>query len=69
MDLQEELRQEATLFVLPNKGPKIVPTAVPECPNSFLAESANLFLAGGLQGIPATATTQESFELPPLRET
>ena len=64
--LQEELRQEAPLFVPASKGPENAPISTPEDLNSFPAQRQNIFPIGGLEGIPATSTAQESSDGPSL---
>ena len=49
-------------------GPEIVPEVAPENLSQFPVQRQHMFPMGGLEGIPATSTAQESSEAPPISE-
>ena len=71
MEGEEDLKRlhdEVPLSVPAENRPDIVPEVVPENVSQIPASRQQLFSMGGLEGIPATSTTQESPERPPISE-
>ena len=62
----ERLHDEVPLSVLDENRSNTVPEVVPENLSQIPASRQQLFSMGGLEGIPATSTTQESSEDPPI---
>ena len=60
----ERLHDEVPLSEPAKKGPKNAVVISPDIQSPFPAQRQNIFPIGGLEGIPATSTTQESSDSP-----
>ena len=64
----ERLHDKVPLSEPARKGPENAAVISPEIQSPFPAQRQNIFPIGGLEGIPATSTAQESSEGPPISE-
>ena len=62
----ERLHDEVPLSEPARKGPENATVITPEIQSPFPAQRQNIFPIGGLEGIPATSTTQELSDGPSL---